>query len=308
MNRLVYLKSLFTLIFFFYSLNAIAEKEETLEQKFIQNNISISNWLDRMAEKIDLYLVGKKVSTQKNNTQIKLQNSSFSTEGQPIVNTFSISINPRFPNLEEFLQLKFTSTDDKENNRKVVSANLNDNQTEKKYTNSGSLFEKLGRVKVAFQPRVTLQNPIKLSHSLLFEFVDQYKLFNFNPKLELFADADKGAGFYNAFNFHFELTKIYSLSLINDGEYLEKPHMYTVNNGLAIGQVYSNQVYFSYSLIFTSNNRDQYHLESYVFAFSYEQQIYKKILDFQVIPQLEFQKKNKFKGMAGVRLNLNLNF
>jgi hypothetical protein len=286
----------------------VVEKNETFEEQFIQKNIEISNWLDRVAEKIDLFLVGKRVTNRKNETYVRIQNSTFSQEGEPFINTFSVNFNPRFPNLEDFLQLKFTSTNDRDETRKAVSSNLNQNQTEKKYGAAVGLFKKLGTWKTSFQPRVSLQNPIKLSHSLNFENVSQVKSTKVNPKLEFFADADKGIGFYNAINFSFALTKIYSLTFINDGEYLEKLHMYTVNNGFELAQLYSDKIYLGYSLILTSNNRPSYHLENYVVAFSWSHQIYKKILDYQLIPQVDFQKEKRFKGSAGLRLNVNLNF
>lgn len=268
----------------------------------------ISKWLDRLAEQIDLFLVGKKVTDKKNDSNIRLQNSTFTTEGKQVVNNFTLSVNPRFPNLEEFLQLKFTSTDDRADTRKAFSNSQTQNQTEKNYAASASLFKKLGQVQTSFQPRIALENPIKLSHSLNFETAAYYKFMIFNPKFELFADADKGVGFYNAFNFQFSLSPIWSLTLINDAEYVEKTHTYTVNNGFAFGQVISDRINFGYSLIFTSNNRPSYHLENYVVAFAWNQQIYKKILDIQFIPQLDFQKEMGFKGATGLTFNVTLSY
>ena len=284
------------------------EKKETIEQKFIEKNIEISNWLDRTAEKIDVYLVGNRVSNRKNESSIKLQSQSFTTEGKPLTNTFSLSFNPRFPNLEDYMQLKFSSTDDRDDQRRAVSKNLNENQTQKNYTPASKLFQKFDSIQTTFQPRISVQNPIKLSHSLSFQSVSHIQTTVFNPKLELFADADRGVGFYNAFNLQFKISPIYNLTLINDGEYLEKVHLYTVNNGFDINQFINDKLSYGYSLIFTSNNHNGYHLESYTVAFAWNQLIYKKILDVQYIPQLAFLKENRFKGSAGFRLNITLNF
>lgn len=284
------------------------EKKESIEQKFIEQNIIISNWLDRTAEKIDIALVGKKVTNRKNDSSIRLQSQTFTTEGKPVVNTFSFSINPRFPNLEDFLQLKFSSTDDRDEQRRAVSKNLNDNQTEKNYSPRSNLFQNFGSIQTTFQPRIAVQNPIKLSHSLSFDTVRHLRSTVFNPKLELFADADRGVGVYNAFNLHFTISPIYTLTLINDGEYLEKVHLYTVNNGFDVNQFVNDKLSYGYSLIFTSNNHISYHLENYTVAFAWNQSIYKKILSVQYIPQLDFQKENRFKGSAGFRFNISLNF
>lgn len=281
---------------------------EIIEKKFIESNIAVSNWLDRVAEKIDLFLVGKKLTNKKNKTSVKIQNSSFSTEGKPVTNSFNIGFNPRFPNLEEFLQLKFTTNEDRDNARKAVSESSNVHQTEKNYSTSSLLFRKLGIVQTTFQPRIALGNPIKLSHSLNFESAAKLKGAYINPKIELFADADRGVGIYNAINFQFNLSPIFTLTLINDGEYLDKPHTYTVNNGFAVGQVVNQRVDFAYSLIFTSLNQPKYHLENYTFAFAWNEQYYKRILFLQFIPQLDFHKTRGFKGAAGFTFNISVLF
>jgi hypothetical protein len=170
------------------------------------------------------------------------------------------------------------------------------------------LFKKLGTIQTSFQPRIAIDNPIKLSHSLNFESAAHFKNSILIPKFELFADADKGVGFFDAVNILFTLSPTYLLTLINDGEYLDRQQSYTTNNGFAIGQVFNDKISFTYSLIFTSNNRPNYHLESYLIAYAWNQNIYKKILDFQLIPQLDFQKKNHFKGAAGLTFNVNLSF
>ncbi len=288
------------------------EKEEKVaeifEKKFVESNIAVSNWIDRIAEKIDLFLVGKKLTNQKNKTSVKIQNSSFSTEGKPITNNFNIALNPRFHNLEEFLQLKFTTNEDRDNARKAVSESSNTHQTEKNYSTSSLLFRRLGVVQTTFQPRISLGNPIKLSHSLNFESAAKFKSAYVNPKIELFADADKGVGIYNALNFQFSLNPTYSLTLINDGEYLDRMHSYTVNNGFAIGQAINHRVDFAYSLVFTSLNQPHYHLENYTFAFAWNEQFYKRILYLQFIPQLDFHKTRGFKGAAGFTFNISVIF
>lgn len=284
------------------------DKSDSLEKKFIESNIAVSNWLDRVAEKIDLFLVGKKLTSKKNGTSFKIQNSSFSTEGRRVANSFNIGFNPRFPNLEEFLQLKFTTNEDRNDARKAVSESSNTHQTEKNYSASSLLFRKLGSVQTTFQPRIALGNPIKLSHSLNFESAVKLKSSYINPKIELFADADRGVGIYNAINFQFNLDPVFTLTLINDGEYLDKGHSYTVNNGFSLGQIINHRVDFAYSLVFTSLNQPSYHLENYVFAFAWNEQYYKRILYLQFIPQLDFQKINHYKGSAGFTFNINLLF
>lgn len=293
---------------FAFSESVSTPVSDSIEKKFIESNIAVSNWLDRVAEKIDLFLVGRRLTNRKNGTSVKIQSSSFSTEGKAVTNSFSIGLNPRFPNLEEFLQLKFTTNEDRNNERKTVSESSNVHQTEKNYSTSSSLFKRMGTVQTTFQPRIALGNPIKLSHSLNFESAIKFRSSILNPKFEFFADADRGVGLYNALNFQFTLSPVFNLTLINDGEYLDKVHSYMVNNGLSLGQIINQRVDFAYSLIFTSSNQPSYHLENYVFAFAWNEQYYKRILYLQFIPQLDFQKINGYKGSAGFTFNISLLF
>lgn len=284
------------------------DNAESFEKKFIESNIAVSNWLDRVAEKIDLFLVGKKITNKKNKTFVKLQNSAFITEGKPLTNSFTFGLNPQFPNLEEFLQLKFTANEERDIQRKGVSESAYTNETEKNYSAASALFKNLGNVRTTFQPRIAIGNPIKVSHSLNFESALKFKTSYFTPKLEFFADADRGVGTYNAFNFQFNLTPIYTLTFINDGEYLDKFHTYTVNNGFALGQIINQRTDFAYSLVFTSGNKPSYHLDKYTFAFAWNEQYYKRILYLQFIPQLDFQKLNQFKGALGFTFNVSVLF
>jgi hypothetical protein len=170
------------------------------------------------------------------------------------------------------------------------------------------LFKKLGNVRTAFQPRIELQDPLKIAHSITFESLADLKTYEVNPKLELFASPDKGVGFFHALNFRFRLSKVYSLSLINEGEYDDKPHYYDTSNGFAISQILTSRTSMSYSWIFSGNNIPNYHLEGYSLAASWNHLLYRKILDYQITPHINFLRTEEFRGVTGITLSLNLNF
>lgn len=283
-------------------------ENETVEQKFIDSNIAISNWLDGAAEGLDLFLVGKKLTDAKNETHVRVENSTYSMEGANLTNATSLNVNSRLPNLEEYWQLKFTTYDDAEESRSVKSGYLRQTPREQNYGATVGLFRKLGNVRTSFQPRIALQDPLKVSHSLRFESIlDQYN-YKINPKVEFYADADKGAGIYWNLNFNFELNPLWSLTLINEGNYEDKTHLYTAGNGFSFGHYLNEITTMGYSLIFTSINQPSYHLDNYSASVSWNQLIYKKILDYQIIPHLDFARAQSFKGNAGLIFNLNLNF
>lgn len=283
--------------------------ERSWEQIFIEDNISISRWFDGVAEGLDLFLVGKKVTEKRNESSIRIENSTYSMEGQPVTNTTSLSINPRFPNFEEYWQLKFTTYDERQDSRNVQSNYLRQTPRERNVGASVGLFNKIGAVRTAFQPRIELQNPLKVSHSLSFETVievNQYR--QINPKLEFYANPVTGVGVFQALNFNFYLSKTLNLTLINQGNYIEKQNRFESTNGFAIGQIVTRRTSLTYSLLFAGNNRPNHHLESYSAAIAWSHLIYRRILDYQLVPHLDFVRERQFKGQAGLTLNINLNF
>jgi hypothetical protein len=298
---------LFAFLFLFIATKSQAA-EKDWEETFIQSNKDISAWFDGVTEGIDLFLVGKRVTKERNKSSFRIDNTSTSTEGDNFENSTSLSINPRLQNLEEFLQLKFTTYDEKSEGRGVESGYLRKTQRKKNYGATVAFFRKLGKVRTEFKPRIQLEDPLMVSHSLSFESVAEAKKFQVNPKLEFFAQSDKGTGIFQAVNFHYEINPTYSLTFINEGEYEDKLHKLSVTNGIAVGHDWAEKTAFTYSIIFNSHNRERYHLEGYSASITWHQNIYRNILDFQVTPHLDFNKIRSFKGQAGLIFNISLNF
>ena len=184
--------------------------EKSWDLMFIDSNKAIGEWLDSFVEGVDLFLVGKKVTDRPNESKLRIENSFISAEGQTVRNLTSIAFNPRFRNLEEYLHLKFTTYDQQTEGRGVRSRILGTSARERNYGATIGLFKNLGNIRTAFQPRVELQNPLKISHSLTFESVAELPHFKINPKLEFYANPTVGIGTFQAINLNFELSKINS--------------------------------------------------------------------------------------------------
>jgi hypothetical protein len=277
------------------------------QQELIDDDIMVSDWFDSVAEGIDLFLVGKKITERRNETSVKLSNSTYYNQPQGLTNSPSMGVNLRLPNVEDYWNFKFTSYDESQE-RGVQKNQLRQTPRAQNYGASVGLFKKLGDVRTAFEPRIELTDPLKVSHSLSFESVADLKTYRVNPRLELFATPDKGTGFFEAINFNFRLTKVFSITQVNEGEYYDKLHKYSATNGVALGQVVTRKSYLTYGLYFGSDNRPSYHLENYTFATSWSQLIYNKILDYSVTPQVVFSKDQDFTGVPGISFTVNLNF
>lgn len=305
--------TLFTLFTLFGSFakaeeNKKSEDNWTWEQAFIRSNLYVTEVFDGVAEKIDLFLSRKDKSNRRNDTSVKIENSSNSSEGQWVTNYTHLNVNLRLPNLEEYWQLKFTTYDNLEESRGVRRGYLPQVPREKNYGASIGLFKKLGKIRTAFQPRIELQDPLKVSHSLRFDSVANLETYEIHPRLEFFANPDKGTGIFGGVNLNFILSKYYNLIVINEGEYQEKLNLFSSNSGLILQQNISEKSALSYNIFFNSNSRPAYHLESYSFSISWSEVIYKKILDYQIIPHLDFSREASFKGSAGLTFNISINF
>jgi hypothetical protein len=285
-----------------------AAPETDWEETLVQGNINIANWFNSFADGLDLFLVGKRVTSKRNETQFKIENSTAITEKEDLSNTTSFGFNLRLPNVEEYWNVKFSSYDEQQEGRDIKNTYLRQTPREKSYGATVGLLAKLGNVRTIFEPRIELQDPLKVSHTLTFESVAENKKFEINPKLQFYADSSDGLGTTQALNFHFKLDTISSITLINQGDYQEKLSLYTVVNAITYGQEIDRVSAISYTLIFSSENRPNYHLESYNISSAYTRILYRNILVMQLIPNVDFSETFGFERVLGLTLNLSLLF
>lgn len=289
------------------------DKKEDLQNKsnwekfLIIQNKNLSVWFNDFAQDIDLFLAGKQLTQKENFSRLKFENITQSTEGHVVTNDFSASAILHLPNVEEYWQLKFTSYDELNERRKSQKSYLRSKRQEN-YGATISLFRKLGNIHTTFQPRIELKNPIKVSHSLSFESEANTTYFNLNPKLELYASADKGTGVYWALNFLFSIDNSHTLTFINDGDYVAQTHQESVTNGFSLLTSLSDKMSYSKGILFFSNNRPHYHLDGYSFYFTWNHTIYKNIFSYHLTPHLDFNVDDCFRGRSGLSLELVFNF
>lgn len=274
----------------------------------IERNKSVAVWFDGVADGLDLFLAGKRLTKRKNETSVRLENTTYIDDGQPIRNSAGVGVNLKLPNLEEYWKVKFTSYDEREEKRGVRQSYLRQQPRQTNYGATVGLFRKLGDVRTSFEPRIELQDPLKISHSLTFESVAEVRKLEVNPKVELFASPDKGTGIFVALNVNHYLSRTQTLTYLNEGEYQDRPHSFSVTNGVSLGQVWNKTTSLSYDFLLGSGNHPNYHLESITFAFTYSELIYEKIVDYHITPHLDFTKATSFSPKTGLVFTLGVTF
>lgn len=283
-------------------------EEPNLESRLIQRNIQLSQWFDGMAEGLDLFLVGRRITRTRNETKVVLENITFSEERRSLKNNFVLGIFPRLPNLEKYWALKFTSFDEREDRRRVNNNFIRETNRRTNYGATAAWYRRFGKVRTSFEPRIELQDPLRISHSLSFESIAEFRKTAINPKLELYASARRGPGVFQALNFNFALSKKFLLTWINEGDYQDKARLYSVNNGLVLGHFLTKKSTLSYNFIINSINRPVYHLDGYTASISYNELVYTKVFDYTLTPYITWVRANDFKGQVGAILNLRVTF
>ncbi|MFN3454932.1 MAG: hypothetical protein ACK41T_08235 [Pseudobdellovibrio sp.] len=282
--------------------------EGSLTDDLIQGNRDIAEWFDDITEGLDIFLVGKRITEEKNKSSFRIDNTTTSSEGENLKNSTSLGVNVRLRNVEEYFHLKFTSYDEDEQGHGVENSYLRKTQRTKNYGATVGFFRTLGNIKTKFQPRIELKNPINISHSLSFESMAKVQDLQVNPKTEFFASAANGVGMFQAINLNYELTKKEAITFINEAEYQEKIAQLSVTNGIVLSQVVTQKSFLSYSWLLKSLSRESYHLDNQSISVTWGETVYKNILEYQLTPYISFDKSHRFKGLVGVVFNIGIIF
>jgi hypothetical protein len=281
--------------------------EMSWKRRLILGNITISKWFDSVADGLDRYLVEKQRTARPNETSVNVENISSISTAENFANSTSLSVNLRLPNVEEYWHLKFTTYDDLEEKRSARRGILRNEPREKNYGATLGFFGRLGKVRTAFQPRLEFAGSLKIAHSLTFESVAETPTYQVNPRLEFYATPSKGAGSSQSFNVHFPFNKVYSLTLINQGDYQDRLHLYTTNNGLSLGQALTEKTGLGYGIIFDGSNQTNYHLTNYTVSVTYSELVFLKILDYQLSAYVGFPQPS-FAAIPGLTFTTNIMF
>ncbi len=278
------------------------------EESLIDDNRAISEWFDGMAEGLDLFLSGKKYTDRKNETRFTVETGFFYSEKEAFSDATSFNLNLRLPNVEEYWNLTF-STYDESQERSATQTTLRRSARERDYGARLGFFKKLGNVRTAFQPRLGFAGRFQISHSLTFESIaEQPHGYRVNPKLQFYADADRGVGVFQAFNLNFSLTRTWDITLIYEGDYEDRSHLFAVTHGFSLGQRLAINKVLNYGLYLNFSNDPNYQLAEYVAQISWNHMIYKNIFSYEIVPFVNFNRIYDYAGYGGGNVYLRIYF
>ena len=259
------------------------------------------------AEQIDITLAGKRYTDHANDSRATLSQLVNWTEGGVVRTSTDFGVNLRLPNVEKHWQLRFSTYDEEKEERNLTQRRVRNAPREREYGTSLFFLRKLGDVKITFQPRLQLKNPLDMSYVLKFTSAAAQKRFRIEPKLELFADATKGTGEYFSLAFVYQLRKTLELAFESEEEYTAKDHSFTTRHGLTLDYAHSKRDGFGTAVVVSSANHN-FHLTNITYNVQWSHIFYKDLLVSGLSPYLAFDKSNRFKGKAGISFILTALF
>jgi hypothetical protein len=283
------------------------EPEKTFEQKVLDAGGYVSGKVDKVAEHIDLTLAGKKYTKKQNPTSVNVNQYVTWTEGD-IKTSTTFGLNLRLPNLERRWQLRFSSYDEEAENRDLQQKRVRTKAPERDYGAGLFFFQKLGNIKTTFQPRLELKDPLEVSYLLRFESSGQKGKVRLAPRVDLFADPQKGTGEFVSLELTVDLTEYLDLAFQNTEEYRERENFFSTQHGVSLDYSLTDTQAVGTGITTGSNNRPSFHLDSLVYSMSYAQVIYKDLLRYGLTPFLSFTKSHRFKGDPGISLTVSVTF
>jgi hypothetical protein len=280
----------------------------TFEQKALSAGKTISKGVGTTARKIDLLLAGKRYTRKANKSSVDISQSFSWTEGGVYKPSTDFGVNLRLPNLERRWQLRFTSYDEDQEERDLQQKRLHLRPRERDYGAGILFFEKLGRIKTTFQPRLELKDPLQMKYVLRFESDADVKPVHLIPRFELFADPNKGTGEFASLEFNVALTDRLGLALRNTEEYRARENFFTTQHEISLERSLTDTQAVGAAVSCVSTNRPSFHLDNLTASTTYGRQIYPDRLRWSLSPFLSFSKGFAFKGKAGVGTVLGLTF
>ena len=286
------------------------QRKPSLVDDFIEKNKEISSWFDRKVEEVDLFLVGKSSSNVKNESNIKLISTTESREGDNLHSNIAISINPKLPNLEKFLKIRLSTYVERDEylRSKRHLKEEDKNERAKQRSVSYDFWHDVQTFSTSFEPRIELRDPLQVSYSLNFSSHGEYLKFSLDPGLEIFVDETKGLGQHISMNYSYKLTDIFDLRFLNEGEYQYRLHLFNVENGMTLNQVLDDFSDLGYGFVVSSVNKPNYQMSSYRVFVAWQRTIYRKVLDVQFVPQLEFLNTKNYTGAPVAVFNIIVSF
>ncbi len=260
------------------------------------------------AASIDVYVANKRLVDVENRSSITIHNAYRIAERGERRYSPHLGVKLHLPNLQEKLQLRFTSYDEDVEERGINENRYQQAPATRNYGTSLAIFEQLGSVKTEFRPRVEFNKELLTSYLFKFSSDAEHGALTVKPELQLFARSDTGTGEFVAVDLEYKLSPQDKLELINEQQYTDGDNTTRTNQGVRWEHTYDEIFSQEQALIFESNNRPTYHHERAVLSTTFRHRFRRNILHYSVTPYAAFAKSQNFHPATGLDLRLEIIF
>lgn len=285
-----------------------SESNKSIEQHILETGDVISEKIEKAAEKIDIILAGKKYTKKRNPSEVEIRQLTTFSEGGRLQTSTDFNVNLRLPNVEKRWQLRFSSYDQEKESRDAFQQRIRTQPRERDYGAGLFFFQKIGKIKTSFIPRLQLKDPLEMSYTLRFENTADWKVVKFIPRFDLYADPVKGTGEYLNLEFHYPFAKYWEVGTTNTEEYRRNDNFFETQHSLNFDYLVGDMMGIGTTFAFVSNNKGAFHLDNFTYSNSWSQGIYKDRLSYSVSPFWSFVKDHHFHGFVGISLTVALVF
>lgn len=285
-----------------------ADSDTTFIDDLVATNRVLSKMIDDAADEIDAYVANQRTVSEPNQSRLVLYNRFLISEGGKREYFPRIGAKLHLPNLQEKLQVRFTTYDEDAEERGINENRQAPTQQEKSYGTSVALFQQLGNVSTEFRPRVEYIDGLLTSYLFRFSSVAERGAFSIEPELQLFARSDSGTGQFLATNLALKLTKVDHLRIYNEEQYTDGDNTMRTNHGFGWERQLTEDMSLRNALIFESNNRETYHLDQYVFSTAFRHRLLRNVLHYSVTPIMVMAKSRSFHPLASLDLRFEVIF
>ena len=308
-------KSLTVIILFLLSIQVTAEDSKqkpatnkTLERRFIEANKNVSGWIDSYADKLDIYLSGKRISNRLNRTTVVLRNVSSFVEYDKDTNLTYFDIKLRLPNFEESWQLRFTSYDEDEEEVGVNAARLQPTATKENYGASVAWFKKLGDIDVSFKPRLKLKDEVETSYVLRLTSDGDFGWILINPRFEFFARHELGTGQFFSLPMIVPLSDKWSFLFTNEEQYSDAKNLFNTNHDIGFVHSLNDSMDIKFAVLYENNNKPVYRLQQYTAYLAFTHRLYRQVVHYNFVPKVEYLRTRQFSPRLGLLFDVRFIF
>lgn len=278
---------------------------------FIYYNKFLSQKVDEAAHGLDLFISRKNSKKETNKTTITLRSFAAHYEGGETDSSFNFDVNLRLPHTEEKWRLRFSSYDTNEEERGIRTRQQRLNSREQSYGAGLALLQDLGSIKTSFQPRIELRDPLQTSYTLKFESNAEAKPYKVVPRLDLFADSEKGVGQFLSLHSELSLNKEISIIQFNEEQYENFKNKFSTTHGISIAKQVGKRQGVNATLSFysfRSTEYKSYHLSDFTASAGYSSEPLRRVFVYRFGPSWNFSKTRNFKGEVGFSVEFDLIF